>query len=58
MNRLPQPYHPAFNAPNFLRASQDRFFVCVKSDDPMYDERRTRAFLEGVGAIEVSNVEK
>jgi hypothetical protein len=58
MNRLPQPYHPAFNAPNFARASQDRFFLCVKSDDPMYDERGTRAFLEGLGAIEVSNVEK
>jgi ActD protein len=58
MNRLPQPYHPAFNTPNFARASQDRFFVCIKSDDPMYSETKTRAFLEGLGAIEVSNVEK
>jgi hypothetical protein len=58
MNRLPQPYHPAFNTPSFARASQDRFFVCIKSDDPMYSETRTRAFLEGLGAIEVSNVEK
>src|SRR5215475_6949061 len=58
MNRLPQPYHPAFNIPSFARASQDRFFVCIKSDDPIYSETRTRAFLEGLGAIEVSNVEK
>jgi hypothetical protein len=58
MNRLPQPYHPAFNTPSFARASQDRFFVCIKSDDPMYSETKTRAFLEGLGAIEVSNVEK
>ncbi|HEY8459222.1 MAG TPA: DUF3341 domain-containing protein [Blastocatellia bacterium] len=58
MSGLPQPYHPAFNAPNFARASQDRFFLCVESDDPMYDEPKTRAFLEGLGAIEVSNVEK
>jgi hypothetical protein len=58
MNRLPQPYHPAFNVPSFTRASQDRFFVCVKSDDPKYDEAGTRAFLESLGAIEVSNVEK
>jgi hypothetical protein len=58
MNRLPQPYHPAFNAPNFTRASQDRFFLCVKSDDPIYSETKTRAFLKGLGAIEVSNVEK
>jgi len=58
MNRLPQPYHPAFNVPAFTRASQDRFFLCVKSDDLKYNEARTRAFLEGLGAIEVSNVEK
>src|SRR5262245_33856714 len=58
MNRLPQPYHPAFNVPSFARASQDRFFLCVKSDDPVYNETKTRAFLGGLGAIEVSNVEK
>ena len=58
MNRLPQPYHPVFNVPNFARASQDRFFLCVKSDDPRYKEAETRAFLEGLGAKEVSNVEK
>src|SRR5262245_49369891 len=58
MSRLPQPYHPSFNVPAFTRASQDRFFLCVKSDDPKYNEARTRAFLEGLGAIEVSNVEK
>ncbi len=58
MSRLPQPYHPAFNAPSFLRASQDRFFLLIKSDDPIYNETRTRAFLESLGAIEVSDVEK
>jgi hypothetical protein len=58
MNRLPQPYHPSFNVPGFARASQDRFFLCVKSDDPKYDEAGTRAFLEGLGATEVSHVEK
>jgi hypothetical protein len=58
MNRLPQPYHPAFNVPSFARASQDRFFLCVKSDDPMYNKARTHDFLESLGAIEVSNVEK
>ena len=58
MNRLPQPYHPAFNVPSFARASQDRFFLCVKSDDPMYNRTKTRAFLESLGAIEVSNVEE
>jgi Protein of unknown function (DUF3341) len=58
MSGLPQPYHPAFNAPNFTRASQDRFFLCIESGDPLYSETKTRAFLKGLGAIEVSNVEK
>jgi hypothetical protein len=57
MNRLPQPYHPVFNVPSFSRASQDRFFLCVKADDPRFDASGTRAFLESLGAKEVSNVE-
>ncbi|MCI0336544.1 MAG: DUF3341 domain-containing protein [Acidobacteria bacterium] len=58
MNRLPQPYHPVFNVPGFNRASQDRFFICVKADDPNFSATGTRAFLEGLGAKEVSDVEK
>ncbi|HKX27826.1 MAG TPA: DUF3341 domain-containing protein [Blastocatellia bacterium] len=58
MNRLPQPYHPVFNVPAFSRASQDRFFLCVKADDPKFSDPGTRAFLESLGAREVSNVEE
>lgn len=57
MNRLPQPYHPVFNVPSFARASQDRYFLCVKSDDPKFNDAETRAFLESLGAKEVTNVE-
>ena len=57
MNRLPQPYHPVFNVPSFSRASTDRFFLCVKADDPKFNYGETRAFLEGVGAKEVTDVE-
>ncbi len=58
MNRLPQPYHPVFNVPGFARASQDRFFVCVKADDPKFNPAETRAFLASLGAKEVSDVEQ
>jgi hypothetical protein len=58
MSRLPQPYHPVFNVPSFSRASQDRFFVCVKADDPKFNLAETRAFLASLGAKEVSDVEK
>jgi len=58
MSRLPQPYHPVFNVPSFSRATQDRFFVCIKADDPRFNLAETRAFLASLGAKEVSDVEK
>lgn len=58
MNGLPKPYHPVFNVPGFDRATTDRFFVCIKSDDPKFDEAGTRAFLASLGAREVSHVDK
>ena len=56
MNRLPQPYHPVFNVPSFSRASKDRFFVCIKADDPKFKYEDTHAFLLGLGAMEVNDV--
>ena len=56
MNRLPQPYHPVFNVPGFARASVDRFFLCIKADDPKFNDADTRAFLASLGAKEVTDV--
>ena len=57
MNRLPQPYHPVFNVPAFARASRDRFFLCIKAEDPKFDRSEAHAFLIGLGAKEVTDVE-
>lgn len=39
--RLPRLDHPVFNDPRFLRASQDRFFLCVDADEALTDRQRT-----------------
>lgn len=54
-NGLPKPYHPVFNAPNFLRASQDKFFLSLEADSK-FDVEKAEAFLKSIGAKNVSQV--
>jgi hypothetical protein len=50
------PYHPTFNVPRFAMASRDRFFLCIESEDPLFDREKTTTFLEAQKAKEVSDV--
>jgi hypothetical protein len=54
--RLPRLHHPVFAVPGFNRASEDRFFLLIRSDDPRFEPERARRFLEGLGARAVREV--
>jgi len=56
LNRLPQPHHPVFNVPEFQRASIDRFFLCLETEDPKFERAATWRFLESLKPLMVSEV--
>ena len=58
LNGLPMPYHPVFNVKRFAEhASQDGLFLAIEADDPKFDIDKTRAFLQGLGAREINEIE-
>jgi hypothetical protein len=57
LNKLPQPYHPVFNAPNFALATRDRFFLVVEANDPKYDHDKVRELFKSLEALDVVDVE-
>jgi hypothetical protein len=57
LNGLPQPYHPAFNVPEFARASSDGFFLILDASDRKFRPDAARRLLVESGAREVFDVE-
>jgi len=55
---LPRPYHPMFNLPEFERASQDRFFLCIEAEDPIFERNVTREFLQSLRPLSIAEVPK
>ena len=57
LNKLPQPYHPVFNAPNFAMATRDRFFLVVEANDAKYDHDAVVELFKSLHALEINDVE-
>ena len=56
LNGLPRLNHPIFNAADFDLATRNRFFLCIEAADPKFEPRATRAFLEALEPLRVSDV--
>ena len=56
LNGLPKPYHPVFNVPEFERASQDRFFLCIEATDRIFHPEQTREFLQSLNPLMIAEV--
>ena len=53
---FPRLHHPVFSDPRFKRASQDRFFICIRADDPLYGSDIVRRTLADAQAESVAEV--
>ena len=58
LNKLPRYHHPVFNVEEFTGASQDRYFLCIESNDKQFDDHNTTKFLEKIGALGVYKVDE
>jgi len=57
-NGLPNLYHPIFNAPDFDLAMRNRFFLCLRSDDPAFERSQADALLAATRPIARSEVRR
>ncbi|MBC5784051.1 DUF3341 domain-containing protein [Ramlibacter sp. USB13] len=45
---LPRLRHPLFASRDFDLATRNRFFLCLRGDDPAFDAQQTRDFLQSL----------
>lgn len=57
LNKLPQPYHPVFNAPNFALATRDSFFLVIEASDRKFEHDHVMNFLRDLNPKDVLDVE-
>jgi hypothetical protein len=58
LNGLPMHYHPVMKAPQFVRATDDRFYIVIESQDPKFNTAQTRDLLTRIGGKDIAEVEE
>ena len=53
LNKLPQPYHPVFNAPNFALATRDSFFLVIEASDRKFEHDQVMSFMRNLNPKDV-----
>jgi hypothetical protein len=57
LNGLPRLSHPLFTSRAFKRVTDDRFFISIEADDPLFDATKTRELLESISDQPVEEIE-
>jgi len=56
INGLPRPYNPLFYSRNFLRVTDDAFFLHIAASDKRFDQTSTTQMLKELGASNVETI--
>jgi hypothetical protein len=56
LNNMPKHYNPLFNSDRFSRVTDDKFFICIESDDMLFEKDKTTDFLKEIGATYTETV--
>jgi Protein of unknown function (DUF3341) len=57
-SRLPDLAHPLFETADFDLATRNRFFLCLRADDPGFDHGHARALLDALKPMRVTEVSR
>ena len=57
LNGLPKPHHPLFAVPQFSMVTDDAFFFFIEAIDPLFNQERTKAFLQDLNPVGVYEVD-
>jgi hypothetical protein len=58
LNKLPMLYHGLFHSKNFLRFSDDAFFISIEAKDTQFKAAETMKFLEEIGGKNIELIEE